>query len=82
MGDIPWVVGLSGGKDSTAVTMLMLEAIEKLPPPIRHRKKCFVTCVNTLVEAPPVISHVHAFLEELETMSGIRATSRGCRTCS
>ena len=64
-GDIPWVVGLSGGKDSTAVTMLMLEAIESLPPPIRNRKRCFVTCVNTLVEAPPVISHVSDFLEEL-----------------
>ena len=64
-GDIPWVVGLSGGKDSTAVTMKMLETLESLPPPIRRRKRCFVTCVNTLVEAPPVIDHVHAFISEL-----------------
>ncbi len=64
-GDIPWVVGLSGGKDSTAVTMRMLETLESLPPPIRRRKKCFVTCVNTLVEAPPVIDHVHNFISEL-----------------
>ncbi len=64
-GDIPWVVGLSGGKDSTAVTMHMLEVLESLPPPIRRRKKCFVTCVNTLVEAPPVIDHVHSFIHEL-----------------
>ena len=66
-GDIPWVVGLSGGKDSTAVTMHMLETLESLPPPIRRRKKCFVTCVNTLVEAPPVIDHVHLFIEELRS---------------
>jgi DNA sulfur modification protein DndC len=64
-GDIPWVVGLSGGKDSTAVTMHMLETLESLPPPIRRRKRCFVTCVNTLVEAPPVIDHVHSFIREL-----------------
>ncbi len=64
-GDIPWIVGLSGGKDSTAVTMRMLETIESLPPPVRRRKRCFVTCVNTLVEAPPVIGHVHAFISEL-----------------
>ncbi len=64
-GDIPWVVGLSGGKDSTAVTMHMLETLESLPPPIRRRKKCYVTCVNTLVEAPPVIDHVHKFIDEL-----------------
>ena len=65
-GDIPWVVGLSGGKDSTAVTMHMLETLESLPPPIRRKKKCFVTCVNTLVEAPPVIEHVHNFIHELK----------------
>ena len=64
-GDIPWVVGLSGGKDSTAVTMKMLETLESLPPPIRKKKQCFVTCVNTLVEAPPVINHVHQFITAL-----------------
>ena len=64
-GDIPWVVGLSGGKDSTAVTMKMLETLENLPPPIRKKKQCFVTCVNTLVEAPPVINHVDQFITAL-----------------
>ena len=54
-----------GGKDSTALTMLLLETMEKVPPPIRNKKKVFVTCVNTLVEAPPVIEHVHAFIDEL-----------------
>ena len=60
------VVGLSGGKDSTAVTMRMLEILESLPSGMR-RKRCFVTCVNTLVEAPPVIDHVHAFIDELRS---------------
>ena len=31
-GDIPWVLGLSGGKDSTALTMHLLETMEQLPP--------------------------------------------------
>ena len=30
-GDIPWVLGLSGGKDSTALTMHLLETMEQLP---------------------------------------------------
>jgi len=64
-GDIPWVVGLSGGKDSTALTMLLLETIEMLPPHMRKNKRVYVTCVNTLVEAPPVLDHVHAFIAEL-----------------
>ena len=65
-GDIPWVVGLSGGKDSTALTMYLLETMEQLPPPIRNQKEVFITCVNTLVEAPPVIDHVHKFIERLK----------------
>ena len=65
-GDIPWIVGLSGGKDSTAVTMNLIETLESLPPHIRRKKTCYVTCVNTLVEAPPVINHVHRFIEELK----------------
>ena len=52
--------------DSTAVTMKMLETLESLPPPIRKTKRCFVTCVNTLVEAPPVINHVHHFTTALK----------------
>jgi len=63
---VPWVVGLSGGKDSTALTMLLLETMEKLPPRIRKKKKVYVTCVNTLVEAPPVIDHVLKFIERLK----------------
>ena len=65
-GDVPWVVGLSGGKDSTALTMYLLETMEQLPPPIRNQKRVFITCVNTLVEAPPVIDHVHKFIERLQ----------------
>ena len=65
-GDIPWVLGLSGGKDSTALTMHLLETMEQLPPPVRNRKRVYITCVNTLVEAPPVIDHVHKFIERLK----------------
>ena len=30
---------LSGGKDSTALTMHLLETMEQLPPPVRNRKR-------------------------------------------
>ena len=63
-GDIPWVVGLSGGKDSTALTMHLLETMEQLPPPIRIKNKCS-SHVSTLGRSPPVIDHVHKFIERL-----------------
>ena len=56
----------SGGKDSTALTMLLLETMEQLPPRIRNQKDVYITCVNTLVEAPPVIDHVLKFIERLK----------------
>ena len=50
-GDIPWVLGLSGGKDSTALTMHLLETMEQSPPPVRNRKRVYITCHHP-VEAP------------------------------
>ena len=82
-GSIPWVVGLSGGKDSTALTMLLLETIEALPPPVRARKKVFVTCVNTLVEAPSVIDHfarLHRPIAGLRARPGTAGRSGGTAT--
>ena len=35
--DIPWMIGYSGGKDSTAAVQLVWMAIEQLPE--RYRKK-------------------------------------------
>jgi DNA sulfur modification protein DndC len=35
--DIPWVVGYSGGKDSTAVLQLIWNAIASLTPEKRHK---------------------------------------------
>ena len=35
--DIPWMIGYSGGKDSTAAVQLVWTAIEQLPE--RYRKK-------------------------------------------
>ena len=64
-GDIPWVVGLSGGKDSTALTMHLLRPWSSC----HHRfetESSLITCVNTLVEAPPVIDHVHKFIKRLK----------------
>lgn len=38
--DIPWMIGYSGGKDSTAAAQLVWMAIERLPK--QDRKKLFI----------------------------------------
>ena len=63
--DIPWVVGYSGGKDSTAVLQLVWEALSTVPKHQRH-KPVYVISTDTLVENPIVALWVS---KSLETMS-------------
>ena len=51
--EIPWIIGYSGGKDSTAILQLIWNAIAKLPPEKRH-KTIHVITTDTLVENPIV----------------------------
>ena len=60
----PWVVGFSGGKDSTAVLQLIYTAVQALPP-ARRGKRIFVVSSDTLVETPVVIDLLGTTLAEL-----------------
>jgi len=62
---IPWVVGYSGGKDSTATLQLVWLAIAQLPDKAR-RKPVFVITTDTLVENPVVSSWVNSSLQVME----------------
>lgn len=59
---IPWVVGYSGGKDSTATLQLIWTALSKLAPEERH-KTVYVISTDTLVENPIVAQWVTRSLE-------------------
>ena len=60
----PWVVGFSGGKDSTTVLQLIYTAVQSLPPEQRE-KRVFVVSSDTLVETPVVIDLLETTLAEL-----------------
>ncbi|AFY48442.1 putative sulfurtransferase DndC [Nostoc sp. PCC 7524] len=62
---IPWVVGYSGGKDSTATLQLIWNAIAGLPPQKRH-KTIYVITTDTLVENPIVAMWVRNSLEQMK----------------
>lgn len=62
--DIPWVVGYSGGKDSTAVLQLVWLALEGLDKS-QHTKPVHVISTDTLVENPVVASWVARSLDTM-----------------
>lgn len=62
--EIPWVVGYSGGKDSTAVLQLVWTAIASLPQDQRD-KPVHVISTDTLVENPIVALWVSRSLERM-----------------
>ena len=62
--NIPWVVGYSGGKDSTAVLQLIWLALESLEPQERI-KPVYVITTDTQVENPIVATWVARSLEHL-----------------
>jgi len=62
--DIPWIVGYSGGKDSTSVLSLVWLALQKLQPEERH-KQVHVISTDTLVENPIVAAWVTNSLESM-----------------
>ena len=63
---IPWVVGYSGGKDSTATLQVVWTALQDLPEEERT-KPVFVITNDTLVENPVVAAWVHRSHEAMRT---------------
>ncbi len=51
---IPWVIGYSGGKDSTASLQLIWQSLSELPEDKRQSKKVYVISTDTLVENPVI----------------------------
>lgn len=63
--DYPWVIGYSGGKDSTAALQLVWQAISRLPEEERT-KPVHVISTNTLVETPAIVEHVQSSHRRIE----------------
>ncbi len=58
----PFVIGFSGGKDSSATLQLAWEAFDELPKE-QLVKDIFVITVDTLVETPYIVSYIDSTLE-------------------
>ncbi len=68
--DRPWIIGFSGGKDSTVLLTLVWKALEKvkkeMPYPYQLRRHVHVVCNDTMVENPIIAEYVDDVLSKIE----------------
>ncbi len=78
--DKPWIIGFSGGKDSTLLLHLVLEAIRQVAPDDR-RRPVYIVSNNTLVESPVFQDFVDRLLAKLEeSLEGLNVPLKVVRT--
>lgn len=61
----PWIIGYSGGKDSTALLQLVWYALKEIPQD-KLTKEVHVICNDTLVENPKIVEWVDESLEQIK----------------
>jgi DNA sulfur modification protein DndC len=68
--DKPWIIGYSGGKDSSAMLQMVWYAIREIPKE-RWTKEVHVVCNDTLVENPKIVQWIDLNLERIEKQAEI-----------
>ena len=58
----PWILGFSGGKDSTCMVQLVWNALSKLPAE-KLEKKIYIVSSDTLVESPQIVERITSSLD-------------------
>ncbi len=74
----PWIIGFSGGKDSTVLLTLTWLALLKIKNENgKHllKREVHVVCNDTLVENPIITNYVNGVLEKIKTASDIEKHS-------
>ncbi|MBM7865678.1 DNA phosphorothioation system sulfurtransferase DndC [Heliobacterium gestii] len=60
----PWIIGYSGGKDSTLVCQLVFKFIQRLPEG-KRTKQVYVVSSDTMVENPIIIDYLRTMSKEM-----------------
>lgn len=67
----PWIIGFSGGKDSTVMLTLVWIALQRIkegiPFPFQLSRPVYVVCNDTMVENPIISTYVEDVLAKIET---------------
>ncbi len=65
--DRPWIIGFSGGKDSTMLLQIVWNALKKLDP-ILLTRQIYVICNDTLVENPRIVKFINVTLKKFKRL--------------
>lgn len=63
----PWMIGYSGGKDSTLLCCLVMEMLQRLPK-IQRNKTVYIVSSDTMVENPIVRDYMHRMSNMINDM--------------
>ena len=61
----PWIIGFSGGKDSTMLLQMAWYALKKIPQELRTRE-VHIVCNDTLVENPKIVEFIEQTLYNIQ----------------
>lgn len=64
----PWLVGFSGGKDSTMLASLIFDAVLSVPA-VQRKKPVSILCTDTRVEIPAIAEMVEVTLARMRKFS-------------
>jgi DNA sulfur modification protein DndC len=64
----PWIIGFSGGKDSTLLLQLVWNALTRIDPLLLTRR-VYVVCNDTMVENPKIVQFIKKTLKKIKSCS-------------
>lgn len=70
LNDLPWVIGYSGGKDSTCTTQIIIETIKEMKDEgYSLNKPIYIISADTLVENPMIVSTIHNSINNINKLA-------------
>lgn len=61
----PWIIGFSGGKDSTMLLQIVWNALKRIEP-ILLTRQIYVVCNDTMVENPKIVKFIDKTLKKIQ----------------
>ena len=70
MNKLPWVIGYSGGKDSTCTTQIIVNTLIKMKKAGEELiKPVYIISSDTLVENPTIVGTIHKTIDNINALA-------------